>query len=106
MIGWIFIVSVLAVLVYHYLFVGHTNHARPNVDLQIQKYKTIIDKLSQPQEDLLSKHLSYESMLPKDMSEENTSSSDLKDMSSSDLEDMSSSDLEDLETYVQSKTAF
>ena len=48
MIGWIFIISVLAVLVFHYMFVGHTNHTRPNVDLQIQKYKTIIDKLSQP----------------------------------------------------------
>ena len=47
MIGWIFIISVLAVLVFHYMFVGHTNHTRQNVDLQIQKYKTIIDKLSQ-----------------------------------------------------------
>lgn len=83
MIGWIFIISVLAVLVFHYMFVGHTNHARPNVDLQIQKYKTIIDKLSQPP--------TKEDLLPRE------------DMS---VEDMSSSDLEDLETYVQSKSAF
>jgi len=77
MIGWIFIISVLAVLGFHYMFAGHSNHVKPNVDLQIQKYKTIIDKLTQPK--------------PKD------------NMSSSDV---SSSDLEDLETYVQSKTAF
>lgn len=76
MIGWIFIISVLAVLVFHYMFVGHTNHARPNVDLQIQKYKTIIDKLTQPQPQ--ADVLSHE-------------------------EDMS---YEDLETYVQSKAAF
>jgi hypothetical protein len=79
MIGWIFIISVLAVLVFHYMFAGHSNHVKPNVDLQIQKYKTIIDKLTQP------------SQKPDE------------DVSSSDL---SSSDLEDLETYVQSKTAF
>jgi hypothetical protein len=58
---------------------------KPNVDLQIQKYKTIIDKLTQPlpqEEDLLPNT---------DLSQEDTPSS---------------SDLEDLETYIQSKTAF
>jgi hypothetical protein len=85
MIGWIFIISVLAVLVFHYMFAGQSNHVKPNVDLQIQKYKTIIDKLTQPlpqEEDLLPNT---------DLSQEDTPSS---------------SDLEDLETYIQSKTAF
>jgi hypothetical protein len=83
MIGLIFIISVLAVLIFHYMYAVHSNHVKPNVDLQIQKYKTIIDKLTQP------------SPQQEDVSKEDLPSSDLP-----------SSDLEDLETYIQSKTAF
>jgi hypothetical protein len=89
MIGWIFIISVLAVLVFHYMFIGDRHHARPNVDLQIQKYKTIIDKLSQPQVPRID-----------------LSSSVMEDLSSSEMEGLSSSEMEDLETYIQTKTAF
>ena len=93
MLGWIFnisIISLLIILIFHYIFdfFGPTKNINNLVDLKVQKYKTIIDTLTQ--ECLKQKEKNdlakvYEAETGMQLSTDN------------------SSDFEDLELYLNSK---
>ena len=95
MLGWIFnisIISLLIILIFHYVFdfFGPTKNINNLVDLKVQKYKTIIDTLTQ--ECLKQKEKNdlakvYEAETGMQLSTDN------------------SSDFEDLELYLNSKIA-
>ena len=93
MLGWIFnisIISLLIILIFHYVFdfFGPTKNINNLVDLKVQKYKTIIDTLTQAclkekEKNDLAKVYETETGMP--------------------LSTDNSSDFEDLELYLNSK---
>ena len=95
MLGWIFnisIISLLIILIFHYVFdfFGPTKNINNLVDLKVQKYKTIIDTLTQAflkekEKNDLAKVYEAETGMP--------------------LSIDNSSDFEDLELYLNSKVA-
>lgn len=95
MLGWIFnisIISLLIILIFHYVFdfFGPTKTINNLVDLKVQKYKTIIDTLTQEclkqkEKNDLAKVYEAETGMP--------------------LSTDNSSDFEDLELYLNSKVA-
>ena len=93
MLGWIFnisIISLLIILIFHYVFdfFGPTKTINNLVDLKVQKYKTIIDTLTQAflkekEKNDLAKVYEAETGMP--------------------LSTDNNSDFEDLELYLNSK---
>ena len=96
MLGWIFnisIISLLIILIFHYVFdfFGPTKTINNLVDLKVQKYKTIIDTLTQ--ECLKQKEKNDYEELAKVYEAE----------TGMPLSTDNSSDFEDLELYLNSK---